>query len=85
MTADGLLEKDKKDKKPKEENFFKQVARGGLKLLSYDSSSLHKHEARVIKKSFSANNAACLIIALAILILIICIVAVALPKVGTIK
>ena len=41
VTADGLLEKDKRDKTKKEEGFFKQVFSGGLKLLSYDSSSLH--------------------------------------------
>ena len=41
VTADGLIEKDKKRRPEKEESFFKQVFKGGLKLLSYDSSSLH--------------------------------------------
>lgn len=86
VTADGvLLDKGPKSKKKENSSFFSHVFKGGLDLLSYDSSSLHQHEARVIKKSMSVNSISCIIVGFSVLILIAMILVAAMTQVGTIK
>lgn len=86
VTADGvLLDKGPKSKKEKQGSFLSHVFKGGLDLLSYDSSSLHQHEARVIKKSMSVNSISCIIVVLSVLILFVMILLAAMTQVGTIK